>query len=243
MSVNEAFRELELRMEELSGQDGNIFLPNVRPCERVDYVFISMEPSLGRWASSPEKARLKVAEGFRNFMSSMEDFIVHFCVREYLCGKTQNYFITDISKGAMLAKDAGTARMERYNRWYELLLKELDIVAKPESKVFVFGNTVASFLESVSFPRPFQKLIHFSPLASKARNDGIQGKEDSFNVFKELVKLEDILLSARETFAKSNIPVTLQAETMNRLARKRLTESQKKLIFNYKMQFELSTQP
>jgi hypothetical protein len=33
-----------------------------------------------------------------------EDFILHFCVRRYLCGPAQQYHITDFSKGAMLVE-------------------------------------------------------------------------------------------------------------------------------------------
>ena len=183
MSFEIAYNELESRMKGMAEQDGDVFLPNVKPIEQVDYVLISMEPSLGRWASSPEQAYAKVNDGFRNFVSSIEDFIVHFCVRQYLCKSGESYHITDISKGAMLVETAGAARTQRYDQWYGLLVEELDIVSKSGAKVIVFGNAVAKFLQRKSFPRPFTKVIHFSPLAGKARNDGLIGKENLFLAF------------------------------------------------------------
>jgi hypothetical protein len=105
-------------MKALAEADGDIFVPNPEPLGPVDYVFICMEPSLGRWAPSPDVARAKVEAGFRNFVFSIEDFILHFCIKQYLCEPTQRYLITDWSKGAMLVEQAGVARTDRYDRWY-----------------------------------------------------------------------------------------------------------------------------
>ena len=80
-----AYRELEARMKVLTETDGDVFLPNPAPVGPVEYVFICMEPSRGRWARSADEARSKVEAGFQNFLSSIEDFILHFCIRQYLC--------------------------------------------------------------------------------------------------------------------------------------------------------------
>lgn len=106
-SFQAAYRNLEGRMKGLAEADGHIFLPNPEPEGPVDYVLICMEPSLGRWARSPEEAKSKVDAGFRNFLFSTEVSILHFCIRHYLCKPTQRYHITDFSKGAMLVKGAG----------------------------------------------------------------------------------------------------------------------------------------
>ena len=97
-----AYRELEGRMKALAETDGDIFLPNPEPSGPADYVLICMEPSLGWWARTADHAKARVDAGFRNFLFSIEDFILHFCVRRYLCAAEQRYHITDISKGAML---------------------------------------------------------------------------------------------------------------------------------------------
>src|SRR5262245_27273601 len=127
-SFRDAYRDLEERMRARAVADGDVFLPNPEPEGPVHHVPICMEPSLGRWARSADEARSKVTAGFRNFVSSIEDFILHFSVRRYLCGPEQRYHITDLSKGAMLVGRAGLARAERYDRWYELLHEEIDLV-------------------------------------------------------------------------------------------------------------------
>ncbi len=119
-----AYRELEARMKVLAEADGDVFLPNPEPSGPVEYVFVCMEPSLGRWARSADEARAKVKAGFRNFISSIETIILHYCIRQYLCEPTEQYHITDLSKGAMLVKRAGVTRTQRYDRWYGLLLEE-----------------------------------------------------------------------------------------------------------------------
>jgi hypothetical protein len=86
------------------------------------------------------RRRAEVEAGFRNFVSSMEDFLLHFSVREYLGG---TYHITDPSKGAMLVRRAGVARTERYDRWYGLLLEEVDIVGAPGAIIISVGSAVA----------------------------------------------------------------------------------------------------
>src|SRR5436190_8414128 len=97
-----SYQRLEARMTRLAEADGDVFLPNPELSRPVEYLLIGMEPSLGRWARSREEADAKVKAGFRNFVSSIEDFILHFCVRHYLCSGSETYHITDLSKGAML---------------------------------------------------------------------------------------------------------------------------------------------
>ena len=74
-----------LRMEEQASLDGAIFLPNLEPRDVVKNIFICMEPSSGRWAKSVDDGRRQVEAGFRNFTTSIEAMILHFCVSKYLC--------------------------------------------------------------------------------------------------------------------------------------------------------------
>jgi hypothetical protein len=92
-----AYRRLEKRMESLAAKEGRIYLPNPKPDGPVDYVFICMEPSLG--GSSPEELKQNVEAGARNFVNSIEEFILHFSARRYLCEAGEQYHITDVSKG------------------------------------------------------------------------------------------------------------------------------------------------
>jgi len=232
------YRELEVRMKDLAEADGDVFLPNPEPSGPVEYVFVCMEPSLGGWARSKEEARSKVEDGFRNFIASIETTILHFCVRTYLCEPTQRYHITDFSKGAMLVKRAGVARTERYDRWYGLLKKELDVVTTSGARIFAVGNDVAQHLGRCAFPWPVTKVIHYSGQAAVARSAGIAGREDSFEAFRDSVSMKDLLATAEDVLTAAAVPESIQDETLVQLRKSQLSESRRKLIFNYKIAFE-----
>lgn len=232
------YLELEAKLEALAQADGDVFLPNPVPAGPVDYAFICMEPSLGRWASSAEEAKEKVQAGFRNFGFSVEDFILHFSIMRYLCEPGEHYHITDISKGAMLVERARHERVARYDRWYSLLIEELRLITKANVSIFAVGNQVARFLERRDFPWGYRRIMHYSGVAAKARNEGVIGHEDRFEEFKDSVSMEDLLELAATVLRSSGIPHRFREETLARLRRSELSESRKKLLFNYRLAFE-----
>ena len=237
-SFHTAYRELEERMKVLAEADGDVFLPNPEPLGTVQYILICMEPSLGRWARSADYARSRVEAGFRNFLFSIEDFILHFCVRHYLCGPAERYHITDFSKGAMLVKHADSARTQRYDRWYALLQQEIDLCANPSAGIVAVGKRVAEELARQGFRRPFTPVVHYSGQAALARRAGIVGREDSFQAFSGSVSLEDVVATAEDVLKAAHVPSEIRDDTMSRLAKSQLTTSRQKLIFNYKIAFE-----
>ncbi len=232
------YQELEERMRLLAKADGDAFLPNPEPEGPVDYVLICMEPSLGRWARSAAQAELKVNAGFRNFLPSDETSILHFCIRRYLCRPEQRYHITDVSKGAMLVARAGLEREERYDRWYDLLLQEIDLVAAPNAGIVAVGKAVSQHLDKRGFPRPFTRVIHYSGQAAAARHAGIAGHEDAFQAFKHSVSHDDLVATAQDVLATARVPAEIREETLARLNKFLLTTSRQQLIFNYKIAFE-----
>jgi hypothetical protein len=225
----DAYRELEARMKLFAEADGDVFLPNPEPVGPVEYVFICMEPSLGRWARSAEEGRSKVDSGFRNFLSSIEDFILHFAIQRYLCEPAQRYHLTDLSKGAMLVKRAAFTRTRRYDRWFALLMEEVDLVATSKAGIFAVGNAVAEHLVRRQFRRRFTKLIHYSSLAARGRATGIVGHEEMFKTFKPSVSLEHVLATAMDVLLASAVPEKFRDEALTRLAKNQLSESRQQL--------------
>ena len=225
-------------MKALAEADGDVFLPNPEPLGTVQYVLICMEPSLGWWARSADHARSRVEAGFRNFLFSIEDFILHFCVRRYLCGPAERYHITDFSKGAMLVDHAGLARIQRYDRWYALLQEEIDLCASPSAGIVAVGNDVAQHLARRGFRRPFTRVIHYSGQAGLARSAVVVGREDSFQAFSGSVSLEDVVATAEDVLKAAHVPSEIRDDTLSRLAKSELTTSRQQLIFNYKVAFE-----
>ncbi len=237
-SFHTEYRELEERMKALAEADGDVFLPNPEPLGRAQYVLICMEPSLGRWARSADHAKSRVKEGFRNFLSSTEAMILHFCARHYLCKPGERYHITDLSKGAMLVDRAGSSRDERYDKWYPLLQEEIDLVATPDAGIVTVGKVVSNYLGPNPFGRSSTGVIHYSPRAALARRAGIVGREDSFQAFMASVSLEDLKATAEDVLKEAHVPSDIRSEALSQLAKNQLTTSHQQLIFNYKVAFE-----
>jgi hypothetical protein len=232
-----AYRELEGRMKVQAEADGAVF-PNPQPLGPVQYVLICMEPSLGWWAPTAEVARSRLAAGLRNFLFSIEDHILQFCIRRYLCGVGERYHITDLSKGAMLVSGAGRDRIARYDRWYPLLEEEIDLCTTSGGRLIAVGKAVFDYLQPRVPRRPLSQIIHYSGQAAAARARGIVGHEDSFQVFKDSVSLEDVIATTRNVFNSTGMSPELRDGFLSRLMKSRLTDSRRKLIFNYKLAFE-----
>jgi hypothetical protein len=233
-----AYRELEKRMKAQAEADGHVFLPNPEPDGPVDYVFICMEPSRS-WAGSAEAAEAKVDEGFRNFLPSDEVSILHFCIRSYLCGSGERYHITDLSKGAMPVDDADEDRFERWDKWYPLLQEEIALVATPSARIVPVGKVVGHYLERRPLARSITpSVVHYSPLAARARNAAIEVHKDAFEGFKASVSIEDVVATAKEVLAAARMPFEIRKETLLKLEKWKLTLSRQKLMFIYKLAFD-----
>jgi hypothetical protein len=196
-----------------------------------------MEPSLGRWAATPEVASERIAPGFRNFIYSLEDFILHYCASRYLCGEGQRYFVTDVSKGAMLVDRAGEERVERYNRWHDLLSDELELLLRASGQVIAVGNTVAKHFRDRGL-RDFSTIMHYSGQAAAGRNAAIVGREAEYIAYRESVSLHDVADNAEQYMLACGIPAGVRAEALARLSAADLSDSRQKLMFIYKTAFE-----
>lgn len=233
-----AYNELEIKMSGLAKKNDEIYVPNIIPHSSVEYIFICMEPSLGEWARNRDEAENKLKSGFRNLLDGYNTMILHFAIRNYLCKKDQNYFITDLSKGVMLVRDAGINRVARYKNWYPLLLEEIDIVASPESSVFAVGTHVTRFLDSQNFPRETTSLIHYSGAGTKHWDAAVQEHKEIFDEFQNTVSHEDFLATAEDIIKESDVPKVIGDRALERLRKGKLTRSRLKLMFNYKISFE-----
>jgi hypothetical protein len=137
----------------------------------------------------------------------------------------------------MLVKRASVDRPARYARWYGLLKKEIEVVAKPTTKFFAVGQTVDKELRRLRFAKSWTTLIHYSSQAVRARKAAVVGKETEFRRFAETVSLEDVLQAAQGLLRENNVPAAMTQETMERLHRARFTESRKMLLFIYRNAF------
>jgi hypothetical protein len=237
MDFSKRMRDLEQQFAAAAAIDGDVYLPNFTPSGPVDAVLIGMEPSLGRWARTPAEAASMTAAGFRNFMWSPEDFILHYTARRFLCSAGRTYHITDISKGAMTVEKAHIDRSARYARWASLLKDEIRLIAKPGAHIVAIGKSVYSFLERNGFGRGVVSIMHYSAQANSARNAAVTGHEAEFRAFSEMLSMQDIVDVAAEIMRENSISVAMSAEAIKRLRKATLSESRKKLAFIYSTAF------
>ena len=241
-----AYSLLEKKIELHAQGEGSVYLPNLTPAHRVDYLFVAMEPSLGWWAGSnshaAEEAEKKVRQGFKNFLWSYEDFLFHWCIRTYLCG-IGDYHLTDISKGAMTNREAETNSLKRYEEWYPLLKEEVKLVGSPGVKVFAVGRAVKVFLDSKKECWPWSEpiqILHYTRTAASHRKIFAEENKDQFSHFlNELPEGVDqgIKAVASDLVKRAKVSSELRQDILDRLKKADLTESRRQLLFYYKTIF------
>lgn len=138
------------------------FLPNPEICLRPSFCLIGMEPSVKK--GGLEQTRLDIQQGYKNFLHSEEDFILHYCAYTFLCNGLYDYNITDLAKGAMPTEYAKRTARARYPEWLPLLRSELKLLGNP--KTIAIGNGLADQLEFLGFKTDY-RILHYSWSNSK----------------------------------------------------------------------------
>lgn len=232
------YAQLEETFRRLADEDRTVYLPNPRPRAPVDFFFIAMEPSLG--AKSAEARRVRVSQGLKNFLSTVDDFSLHYAIRKFLCGRDATYHLTDLSKGSMSIQQARMDRWRRWDRWHPSLVQEFELVAKPGAKIVAIGKKVEAFLERKRSPRPDVTILHYAATAVPHRRRAIEGRKAEYSRFAAAVTLTDIVKVAEAALAEAETSRELRQHILDGLRRRHaLTQSQKQLLFTYKVDFEM----
>ena len=247
MSFSEQYAALEAKFKEQVEKDNedfkshafeSNFLANIAPKGPVDYILVAMEPSFGGGSGVPTPGK---AFNNRNFAGSLEDFILHYCVNEYLCEGERDYYLTDLSKGAMpVAKASGSLalRYERYRRWYPLLCEEIELVG-PNAPIIPVGYVVRDFLEVRATQNLTSEILHYSQSAAAHRPKIPRLYDVQFSEYKKTVDMSVIETTVRRVMTEALLDSATLEATLKRLQRgSGLTNSRKKLMFTYKYQFE-----
>ncbi len=250
MTFDEAYAELELKFraqvkedKDEHGEDSE-YVSNTGPVGPVDFVLIAMEPSIGI-----PRGYLDSCTPPQGFSWQTQDFILHYCIRNYLCKSGRTYHITDLSKGAMKPKDAKRDRIGRYKRWFPLLEKELNLVSKNGTKMVAIGNVVFNFLSSKELCNHVGKVMHPSPQANGHRKKKVESWNDDFPAFCKQIEIEKFTRTIDEVLRESHKDAGLDEDQMKALIQYRLekhrhraklegSESRKMLMFYYKKRFE-----
>ena len=246
MAFSETYAALERKFREQVEVDNSglgiesSYVHNFIPPGPVDYVLIAMEPSTGVPGSPTEalgRDCIDPSQMERNFSWSVEDFILHYCIREYLCQEGETYHLTDLAKGGMTIRFAGKQRKSRYESWYSLLEEELRLMNKPgKTRLIAIGSVVADFLKRKLLCRRVEKVLHYSRNAAPHRDRAIQRWRERFKEFSESLDLDAFGVSIAKVLndADMNSYIPYRPEGGKEY---NLTESRRKLMFHYKNRF------
>ena len=239
MAFNDNYALLKRRFQEQVSSDNrelgidSSYTPNFKPSGPVDFIFIAMEPSTGVPGEHNEEA----SEEPLNFSWSVEDFILHYCIRNYLCSKSETYHLTDLAKGGMTTKLAAKQRTERYDRWYPLLEEELRLLNKPgKTRLIAIGKVVADFLTNKNLSADLPHVLHYTRTAAGHRNRVIEPWRHGLSAFSEGFSKEVFDESIRTVFKDANLEGYIPRRPEGGKPYT-LTESRMKLIFYYKNRF------
>ena len=243
MSFAAQYANLEIAFKEQVEKDnsyldldpGSQFLPNIPPEAPVDYVLIATEPSIRDVAR--ESARDNRPS--KNLSGSMEEFILHFCVQNYLCKDNRTYYLTCLSKGAMPIRVVNSVRNRRYKMWYPLLERELELVLKPDGMVIALGNLVDDFLRKQKLSPTHAKVIHYGNTAASYRVRIPRRYPERYSAFAQTVSRTDIEDTARRVMKDAGMPLSETEKIMQGILNGMgFTEARKRLMFTYLCQFE-----
>ncbi len=239
MTFRETYTKLECDFRDQVERDNkelgiaSSYVPNFLPPGPVDYVLIAMEPSTG----VPGKKIKSLPKIPRNFSWSVEDFILHYCVKKYLCQDGETYHLTDLAKGGMTIASAKKEPEEKYKRWYPLLKDELRLLNKPgRTRLIAVGNVVADFLEDKGLCERVEKILHYTRTAASHRNKAIQPWGEHYDDFSRTVNKDAFERSIREVLNDADMGEYISYRPEGGKLYE-LTESRKKLMFCYKNRF------
>ena len=240
MTFREQYSDLERDFQEQVERDNkekslcSSYVPNRTPSGPVDYVLIAMEPSKGQPGKDIESSEIA-----RNFSWSVEDFILHYCVREYLCQGGETYHLTDLAKGGMTTTLADKDRWDRYERWYPLLQKELKLLGKDSgTRIIAIGKVVAEFLGSKGLCKRVERVLHYSPQMAPHREKAIRPWREHFDEFCRTVDKEAFNRSIEAVLRDADMASYIGHRPQGREPRPGdLTPSRMKLMFYYKNRF------
>jgi len=164
------------------------------------------------------------------------DYILHLCVRNYLCEGEQTYFITDLAKGAIPTSKAKSTASKRWLERYPLLRQELKLVSKPRAPVTAVGRRVEKLLKKRRTRRLKGSILHFSYQASIARTLAPQLMPREYQAFSKGVCADDLVRAAEELM-QGKVFDKHRGQILQNLQKGGDTESSKQLMFTYKALF------
>lgn len=124
------------------------YISNPYLSQNPKYVLIALEPSIPKISFKNET----------EFLGSIRNFLLHYCAFHFLCGGKFDYYLTDISKSAMMSNNANKNGVRKviYPNWLALLREEIEVLSDKQTartpEIISIGKTVMGFLERFNPP-------------------------------------------------------------------------------------------
>ena len=152
-------------------EPGGGYLPNFTPSGPVDYILVAMEPSTGVHGGHEGQA----PESSLNFSWSVEDFILHYCAREYLCRRGETITLRISPRAACPSRMQNATDKRGMKGGIPCCGGSLPLLQTTEkTRLIAVGKVVEDFLKKKGLCKQVERVLHYSPAAASHRDKAIQ---------------------------------------------------------------------
>ena len=250
MTTAQTFREqydaLQCQWRQYAIDRKRHYLPYLAPRAPVDFVLVAKIPSISeKEAEVTPYGKYPKLEPYVNLLLSMGDLILNYGAHRYLCKSGETYYLTDLGKCAMPAKDAkGKTQEGEFNFWYPKFLEELKLVAKPDATVIPVGSGTGNFLKRKNeegqggFPfRLANPILHWSRAAISAARMASSLFPVEWKEFKRATGWEDLRNSTEEIFSEAGLSQYM--DPVERRLKDKFADFDRHYMFTYKKEMPL----
>jgi hypothetical protein len=210
MSLGERYEALQSQWRELAIDHGHPYLKYLAPRAPVDFVLVGKMTSIAdkdRAETPPGEYPVVPPPGF-NLMLSLGDLILNYGAHRHLCKPGERFYLTDLGKCALPAKDAkGKREQGEFAAWYPMLLEEIELVAKPDATVIPVSSTTGNFLKGrPDFPYPLaEPILHWSMAAGAAAKMASSFFPQEWTQFRQSTGREELWQSVKEILSEAGL--------------------------------------
>lgn len=238
----ERYENLQSQWRQLAVDRGRQYLQYLAPHAPVDFVLV------GKMTSISEKDAGEIPPGCfphvgppgYNLLLSMGDLILNYGAHRHLCRPGERYYLTDLGKCAIPPKYAkGDTQKGEFTAWYPMLLRELDLVAKPGATVIPVGSATGAFLTAQpNFPyRLTTPVLHWSTAAVAAARMAASFFPHEWNEYRRSTSWEDLRNSTEEILVEAGLGQHI--DDIHRRLKDKFREFHVHYMFTYKKEMPL----
>ncbi len=241
-SIGEQYDALQGKWRQLAIDHEHHYLQYLAPRAPVDFVLVAKMPSISEQATAkipPGEYPATDPPSF-NLLLSLGDLILNYGAHRHLCKPGETYYLTDLGKCALPPKQAkGRLQEKEFIDWYPMLLKELELVAKPAATVIPVGSTTGYFLKrQPNFPYALtEPILHWSTAAIVAAKMAASLFPQEWKEFRQATSWEDLRASSEEIFLEAGLGQHM--DVVHHRFKGRFKDMHRHYMFTYKKEMPL----